>query len=417
MFTGSANVAAGAIDMDDAQAMAEAFGPPEDFDEGSQEVPKIIKDMQSGGKRGGTKGSTSRSKMTPAQKAKADAKKAKEAAAAKAKRDKEKADAKAKRDAEREAARKAKAEAKAAGPDLSGFVDGKAKVTSTLKNIPLELLDGIDGGDPVDRSFVENVRTHGRIFEPIIVRATEDGRFNILAGKRRSQAARALEFATIPAVVESGDLSNDFIIGLTENYARSNNAIEEYRMVKALIDQYREQHGGDTGADDRKAVAAISKATGMTVSQVKKARGLERLVPELVTAVEEGAMASWSAQHASRMPVEVQRQLVDTLNREGKVTVDDINVARRHRQHEAVKGIVDGATETGQDMFNTPDVEDDAGDNAPAPTTRVQKVARGVTLCREALDLFNGLSSKSADEQDAVALLTQIIENLTTSAG
>ncbi len=414
MFTGSANVAAGAIDMDDAQAMADAFGPPEDFDEGSQEprvVPPIIKEAQ---RR--TKGSTSKPKMTPAQKAKADAKKAKDAAAAKAKKDKERADAKAKRDAERAAAKEAKAAAKEAGPDLSGFVDTKAKVTSSLKNIPLELLDGIDGGDPVDKQFVENVRTHGRIFEPIIVRATDDGRFNILAGKRRSQAARALGFATIPAVVETGDLSNDYIIGLTENYARSNNAVEEFRMVKALIEQYRDQHDGDAGADDRKAVAAIAKATGMTVSQVKKSRNLERLVPELVTAVEEGAMASWSAQHASRMPVEVQRQLVDTLNQRGHVTVDDINVARRHRQHEAVKEIVDGATDTGQNMYETPDVDDD-GDATPAPTTRVQKVARGVSLCQQALALFEGLSSRSADEDDAVALLTQIVENLTTAAG
>ena len=34
---GTPNVAPGAIDIDDAQAMADRFGPPEDFDSGSQE--------------------------------------------------------------------------------------------------------------------------------------------------------------------------------------------------------------------------------------------------------------------------------------------------------------------------------------------------------------------------------------------
>jgi hypothetical protein len=67
-------------------------------------------------------------------------------------------------------------------------------------------------------------------------------------------------------------------------------------------------------------------------------------------------------------------------------------------------------------MYETPDVDDD-GDATPAPTTRVQKVARGVSLCQQALALFEGLSSRSADEDDAVALLTQIVENLTTAAG
>lgn len=417
MFTGSANVAAGAVDMDDLDAMA-AAGFVQDTSEASQEVPEIVKQAQSNG-RPKTKGSTSRPKLTEAQKAREAAKKEKEREKAKAIKDKEKAAAKAIKDKEREAAKKEKEAAKGKAEDLNalGFVDPKSKVTSTLRNIPLDQLDGIDGGDPVDRQFVDNVKLHGRIFEPIIVRPTDEGRFNIIAGKRRAQAARANEFPTIPAVVEAGELSNDFVIGLTENHARSNNAIEEYRMVAALIDHYREQMGGDAGADDRKAVAAIAKSTGMTVAQVNKAKKLARLVPELMAAVEEGAMASWSAQHASRMPVDVQRQLVDKLNAEGRVTVEDINVARRHKQHEAVKGIVDGATESGQDAYDVPDVDDDEEATGASPaTTRVQKVARGVMLVQEALAMFQGLSSRSADEDDAITLLTQIVENLTTSA-
>jgi hypothetical protein len=413
--------------MDDLEALRAAGHLPDD--EGSQEVPEIIQDMQK--PKRATKGSTSKTKQTPAQAKAAAAKKEKEAAKKKAEADKkreaarlEREKAKEEKRLEREAAKKAKADAKAAGPDLSGLVPAKPSGKVTLQNVPLDALDGIDGGDPVDKAFTENVKLHG-VLQPIRVRVVEDddgkptGRYNIIFGKRRSQAARANGHDTIPAIVEKSDDANDYVQGLAENYSRSNNAIEEHRMVMALLEWYAEQ--GITGANDRKAVAAIAKATGMTTTQIKHARDLGRLVPELMTAVEEGAMASWSAVHASRMPVEVQRTLVDTLNQKGHVTVEDVNVARRYRQHEGVVAAVDEATATGQNMFDVPDNADDAAAEgvdvpSPVPTTRVAKVAEIVRLCRAALAIAETLSSKSQDEKDAVALLTQIVDvNLTTS--
>jgi ParB family chromosome partitioning protein len=388
-FTGNANVNPGAIDIDSPEFAAQFggvdedsqtapdgdFGPPADFDGGTQ-VPEIVKDLQRGKK--------SRNSSDAA--------------------------------AEKAAAKAAAKNDAAAGPDLTGLVPSKAAQKATVQNVPVELLDGIDGGDPVERAFVENVKLHG-ILTPIRVRATDDGRYNIVYGKRRSQAARANGFATIPAVVEKDASANDYVQGLAENYARSSNVIEEHRMVMALLDHYREQ--GDTGANDRKAVAAIAKATGMTVAQVKKARDVGRLVPELVLAVEEGAMSSWSALNASRMPVEVQRRLVDVLNDKGKVTPQDVVNERRHRQFDAIEKIADDSESDGQGMFDAPDTgygaEESATGAADFEMPRSEKVAAAVAQARRALDLLTGLSAKSDEEADAITLLSQVIENLTSA--
>jgi hypothetical protein len=188
-------------------------------------------------------------------------------------------------------------------------------------------------------------------------------------------------------------------------------------MVMALLHHYREQ--GDTGANDRKAVAAIAKATGMTVAQVKKARDVGRLVPELVLAVEEGAMSSWSALNASRMPVEVQRRLVDVLNDKGKVTPQDVVNERRHRQFDAIEKIADDSESDGQGMFDAPDTgygaEESATGAADFEMPRSEKVAAAVAQARRALDLLTGLSAKSDEEADAITLLSQVIENLTSA--
>lgn len=431
---GSANVTGGAIDIDSPEFAAqfgdgdegsqvapdddfpispESFDPPADFAGGIEELPDIIHEAQ-GRKAMTRKSQQSAKEKAAAQKAREKAKAQKAAEAAKKKLEREQA---------REKAKAEKAAARAAGPDLTGLVPTKPAQRATLQNVAIELLDGIDGGDPVERAFVENVKLNG-VMTPIRVRQTEDGRFNIIYGKRRSQAARAAGFSTIPAVVEKDSSANDYVQGLAENYSRSNNVIEEHRMVMALIDHFREQLGGDAGANDRKAVAAISKATGMTVAQIKKARDVGRLVPELFVAVEEGAMSSWSALNASRLPVEAQRRLVEILDTDGKVTAEDVVIARRHKQHEAVAETVNAASASGQDMYGEP------GDDAPESgigsqadsgdvreMSRTEKVAAAVVLIRRGMDILSGLSAKSDDEKDAITLAAQIIENLTTAAG
>lgn len=363
------------------------------------EVPQMIKDMQSKPKRA-SKG-----------KAKATTNMAEAKANAKAAKDKEKADAKAAAAAERQAAKEAKAKEKTEGPSVDDIVSKKPAVKSTLQNVPLDLLDGIDGGDPVGRDFVENVRLHG-VIEPIVVRPLDGGRFNIIAGKRRSQAARALELPTIPAVVVKDATSNDFTIALSENNARSHNIIEEHRMVKQLIEDERAK--GDTGANDRRAIAKIAKATGMTSQQVKAARDVGRLVPELMTAAEDGALSSWSALQASRMPVEAQNRLVEILNENGKVTTEDVNKARRARQTAAVGDTQDAADESGQSLYDNPEDLDGDDENASgdAEASRSTKANRARTSITEAIRNLEGMGAKSDAERDALVFLSQALDLL-----
>lgn len=398
-FVGSANIAEGAVEFGTPEWEARFGGAENDSqDPGDEDGGQLVKDMPS--------------KPRKSRKAKPTTNMAEAKAAAKDKAAKEKADAKAARDAERQAAKDAAAKERAEGPGVEDIVAKKPAMKATVQNIPLELLDGIDGGDPVGKDFVENVRLHG-ILTPIRVRPVEDGRYNIIYGKRRSQAARALEFVSIPAVVEKDATSNDFTQALAENNARSHNIIEEHRMVMQLIEDERTK--GDTGANDRRAVAKISKATGMTVAQVKKARDVGRLVPELMSAVEDGAMSSWSALNAARMPTEVQDRLVAVLNERGRVTADDVLNERRARQVGAVVDAQGAASESGQDLYGDPE-DDGESDGADAPSdpgeTRSMRSSRARISITEAIRNLEGMGAKSESERDALTFLAQALDLL-----
>jgi ParB-like chromosome segregation protein Spo0J len=409
---GSQNVAAGAIDIDSPE-FAEQFGGTEDVNQDTEngnieQVPEIIRDMMKGGKKrggaapkpGAKKTASKKPTMTAAEKRAAEKEAKAKKAAAQAEKDR--------KAAERDDRKRM---LQALDPVQLGLVGKQAKSGGVMRNIPLDQIDGIDGGDPVEKSFVDILRVQG-VQTPIVVREMENGRFNVLAGKRRSQASRALaaegltQFATIPAVIQKQQDTNDYIIGLSENYARSNNIIEEHRMVVAVLDHLKNEFQ----LSDTQAWKALSKATGLTMHQIKAARDVGRLLPELQTAVEEGAMGAHAALNASRLDAEIQRAyLVSKYESEGRVTADDVTAARKHKQSAAVADSVQAAQASGQDMFTTPETAQ------PVKMSRVERVAQAVIQVQGALTLLQGISKPTADEADSITLLEQIVTNLTTA--
>jgi ParB family chromosome partitioning protein len=86
--------------------------------------------------------------------------------------------------------------------------------------------------------LIASVKAHG-VLQPILVRPTTDGRFEIIAGERRWRAAQAAGLHEMPAVVRQLDDRTAFEIALIENIQRSDlNAIEEARGYQRLIDDF-----------------------------------------------------------------------------------------------------------------------------------------------------------------------------------
>jgi len=99
--------------------------------------------------------------------------------------------------------------------------------------------------------LAESIRQHG-VIQPILVEASDDGDYTIIAGERRSRAARIAGFTEIPAIIRSFSEEQRAVITLIENLQRADlNPIEEAFGYKQLIDGY--------GLSQEQAAAKVGK--------------------------------------------------------------------------------------------------------------------------------------------------------------
>jgi ParB/RepB/Spo0J family partition protein len=90
------------------------------------------------------------------------------------------------------------------------------------------------------QELIEDIKARG-ILEPIIVRPTGDGKYQVVAGERRFRASGAAGLTVVPAIVKESLTEEEAReISLVENLAREDLDIEdEARFIKALYEQKR----------------------------------------------------------------------------------------------------------------------------------------------------------------------------------
>ena len=77
------------------------------------------------------------------------------------------------------------------------------------------------------------------IIQPLTLRETADGRYQIISGERRYRAARLAGLSTVPAYIREANESELTEMALIENIQREDlNAIEIALTFKKLIEQY-----------------------------------------------------------------------------------------------------------------------------------------------------------------------------------
>jgi ParB family chromosome partitioning protein len=127
--------------------------------------------------------------------------------------------------------------------------DTRALGAADLADARVLALDRVEPGPwQVRRDFhpakmaelVESVRAQG-VLEPILVRAAEAGRYQIIAGERRYRAACEAGLPTIPARVLEIDDVGARVIGLMENIQRDDlNEVERAEGLVALKELTRQ---------------------------------------------------------------------------------------------------------------------------------------------------------------------------------
>ncbi len=86
--------------------------------------------------------------------------------------------------------------------------------------------------------LAESIRIHG-ILQPLALRRSEGGRYQIIAGERRFRAAKRAGLSEVPAVIVDADDRAVAELALIENLQREDlNPVEEAEGFRALIEEF-----------------------------------------------------------------------------------------------------------------------------------------------------------------------------------
>ena len=86
--------------------------------------------------------------------------------------------------------------------------------------------------------LAESIREHG-ILQPLVVRPTADGAYELIAGERRLRAARLAGLSTVPVAIRSTGNQNSLELALIENVQREDiSALECARAYRKLIAEF-----------------------------------------------------------------------------------------------------------------------------------------------------------------------------------
>lgn len=87
-------------------------------------------------------------------------------------------------------------------------------------------------------ALAESIRQHG-ILQPLTVRETGEGYYQIIAGERRWRAARLADLSEVPAIVVEADDRKAMELALIENLQRQDlNCVEEALGYQSLIQEF-----------------------------------------------------------------------------------------------------------------------------------------------------------------------------------
>ena len=101
------------------------------------------------------------------------------------------------------------------------------------KNQPRKSFDTISISE-----LAESVKQHG-ILQPLIVRKTENNKYEIVAGERRWRACKIAGLTDIPVIIKDISDNEAMELALIENLQRENlNVIEEAMGYKVLAEEH-----------------------------------------------------------------------------------------------------------------------------------------------------------------------------------
>jgi ParB family chromosome partitioning protein len=171
-------------------------------------------------------------------------------------------------------------------------------------------------GEGVSR-LAESVRAQG-VVQPVVVRPSAEGRYELIAGERRWRAAKAAGLPTIPAVVRETDDRESLLLALVENVAREDlTPVEEARALATLQDEFDFSLG------------ELADRVGRSKPAVSNRMRLLELSDDILALVERGALTEGHARAVLAVPGNEERRALAKRIVERGLTVRAAELAAR----------------------------------------------------------------------------------------
>jgi ParB family chromosome partitioning protein len=177
-------------------------------------------------------------------------------------------------------------------------------------------------------SLVDSIKAVG-ILQPVLVRETADGDFELIAGERRLRAARRAGLSTIPALIQGADDVNSLEQALVENLHREDlNPLDEAGAYQQLIEDFSLTH------DD------VARRVGKSRAVITNALRLFQLPPTVQRHVRDGRLSAGHARALLGTPDRlVQEQLAtETVERGLSVRVVEERVRAMAQESDELDG-------------------------------------------------------------------------------
>ena len=155
-------------------------------------------------------------------------------------------------------------------------------------------------------ALADSVRAQGLV-QPLVVRPSGEGTYELIAGERRWRASRQAGLATVPALVRETDDRDSLLLALVENVAREDlSPIDEARAYAALMDEFDLSLG------------EVAEHVGRSKPSVSNRLRLLELPDDVLGLVERGALSEGHARAVLAVPDhEDRRRLARRIVRQG----------------------------------------------------------------------------------------------------
>ena len=211
------------------------------------------------------------------------------------------------------------------GEEVSSIKNTDPSMVSIDKISPSRFQARTDISEESLEELTASIKSQG-VIQPLIVRKTSAGNFELVAGERRLRASKMAGLTEVPIVAK--DLSDEEIIkmGLIENLQREDlNPLDEAKGIQRLQQEFNVTQE-DLGLSLGKSRTAITNSLRLL-----------QLAKPVQTMLEEGSLSMGHARPLLTLPEAIQEKFANKIVKSGLSTRQAENLAKSYQQEKGAK--------------------------------------------------------------------------------